>query len=293
MRSAALILLATLCARAEEEVPLAPGVTVELRAEATEFAIGDPILLGVVYRNEGKGTWEIEEPHVLKFYDAFEVRDGEGKKAPNPYADVEPGIYDGPVSMHRLPPGGTVTVRKYLNECVVFEKPGEYVVTARDEIMGPPREGTRCDYRCQTKQLKIRILPAPEKEIRDVVVSDLKRLWCDPTLRDREEYARYRPYVTEDNGKTDALRLLAFRREQEQLPLWIALVGNDEAAFVDEALAGLPDRAAVLKVIEERLAAGEHKRFLWLYTCLAAPKTDDLTWEEVFARRTKIAERYK
>lgn len=290
MRIAAVVCLLVLPVAADD-VPPAPGVTVEVRAETAEFALGDPIRLALVYRNAGQGAWEIEEPLVLRFYDAFEVCDARGRLVRNPYADVEPGDYDGPVNMHQLPPGGTVTIWKYLNECVAFEEPGEYVVTARDEIYGPPRAESRCDYRCQSRPLRIRILPAPEKKVRDRVVADLKRLWEAPELRERPEYARYRPYVTEANGRTDALRLLAFRREQTLLPFWIARA-RDQAAFANEALAGLPDRAAVLAAIEARLAAGEHRRFLWPYTCLAVPKTDDVTWEEVGARRQEIRDRY-
>lgn len=291
MRGAAALLALALLARAEE-IPVAPGVTVEVRSERTEFALGDPILVDLVYRNEGKGTWEIWEGHVLQFYDDFEVRDALGAKVPNPYDDVEPGVYDGPVTMHKLTPGGNVTVRKYVNECVAFEKPGEYSVAAREEIWGRHRDESRCDYRCATKPLKIKILPAPDKKTRDEAARDLKRLWCDPELRDREEYARYRPHITEDNGKTDALHILAFRRDQELLPFWLALVGNHDAPFVWEALAGLPDRPAVLKALEERLARGERERFLSLYTRLAVPKTDDVEWKDVYARRSEIEKRY-
>jgi hypothetical protein len=300
MRPASLVLTLALFAWAEEP-PEAPGVTVELSPERTEFALGDPILLDIVHRNDGKETWEVGDPEVLQFYDLFEVTDTDGKKVPNPYDDIEPRAYNGPVTMHKLLPGATVTIRKYLNECVAFEKPGEYVVTARagnsgesiwtGSISGPPRKDNHNDYRCKSKPLKIKILPAAKKEC-EAAARDLKRLWCAPELRVQEEYARYQSHITEDNGKTDALHLLAFRRDQELLPFWLALAGNSDAAFVAEALAGLPDRAAVVKALEERIAKGEREQFLWLYVCLAVPKTDDVDWKNVYERRTELEKRY-
>lgn len=282
-----------LLARAgEDEPPLAEGVTVEVRSERTEFAIGDPILVDVVFRNEGEKTWELWEPLVLRFYDPFDVRDADGAKVPNPFAAIERCTYDGPVRSYKLPPGGTVTLKKYVNESAAFDKPGEYVVTFRTGVSDADG-GASSEFRCPSKPLKIRILPAPRKE-RDTVIADLKALSRDPwgKLRAREEYARYRPYVTKMSGETDALRLLAFLREQDLLPFWTErLTDSDRSAFAPEALAGLPDRAAVLKALEERLERGE--RVLWLYAYLAVPKTDDLDWKEVDARRDEIRKRYE
>jgi hypothetical protein len=274
MRIPAALLVLAVCARPEEPPP-APGVTVELRAERTEFALGDPILVDVVYRNDGKEAWEIDEPHVLRFYRCFDVRDAAGAEVPNPYTAVESPCYDGPVTTHKLPPGGTVTLRKYVNECAAVDKPGEYVVLNR---------GFR------SKPLKIKIGPAPDKRTRTVTAAELKALWQAPRLREREEYARYRPYVTEHNGATDALRLLAFRREQELLPFWIERLGDGpKSAFVAEALAGLPDRAAVLKALEERLGRSVEANVLTVYVLLAVPDTD----KDAFARRKEIRERYE
>lgn len=245
-------------------------------SERTEFAMGDPILVEVVYRNEGKETLEIGEPHVLRFYDCFEVRDALGAKAANPYLDVDNPSYDGPVTMHKLPPGGTVTLRKYVNECAVFEKPGEYSVAARGYRGGTP--------------LKIRILPAPDRTARDKAVTELHELWRDPKRRELEEYARWRPYVTDANGMTDALRLLAFRRDPELLSFWIDRLGDRRrSAFVLEALAGLPDRPAVLKALEARLERGVDDRTLTAYVLLAVPGDD----KDAFARRKEIRDRYE
>ncbi len=264
----------SLCARPEEPPP-APGVTVELRAGPAEFALGDPILLDVVYRNDGTETREIAEPHMLRFYRCFEVRDATGAEVPNPYAAVESPAYDGPVTRNKLPPGGTVMLRKYVNECAALEKPGEYVVLSR---------GFRCP-----KPLKIKIGPAPDERTRAVTAAELKALWQAPRLREREEYARYRPYVTEHNGATDALRLLAFRREQELLPFWIERLGDRRSAFAREALAGLPDRAAVLKALEGRLDRAVDGDVLSVYVCLAVPGSD----RDAAARRKEIRERYE
>jgi len=295
MRWAALLLLAPLCARAEEE-PLAPGVTVELRAERTEFALGDPVLVDVTYRNGGQEAWEAWEPLGCGFQDDFEVHDARGAKVPNPFADLDYGGYDGPIEIHKLPPGGTVTVRRYVNGSAAFEKPGEYVVTARAEVWGGLQNGVITkNPRCKSGSLRIRILPAPDKKTRDAIVADLKALSHDTwgKLREQAEYQRYRPYVTESNCAHDALRLLAFRRDQELLPFWIGLFGRDGGAYAEEALAGLPDRAAVLKALEDRLAQGERDDVLRLYTCLAAPRTDNNEWQGVQARREEIRKRYE
>jgi hypothetical protein len=286
MRTAAVSLAIGLCAMAEEPPP-ATGVTVELRAERTEFAVGDPILVEIVYRNDGKETCEIWEPHVLRFYRCFEVRDATGAEVPNPYAEVDSPCYDGRVTMHKLPPGGTVTLRNYVNECAAFDKPGEYVVTASGGVS--MLHGLSRGSGCPSRPLKVKILPAPEKKVRDKVVADLKALWQNPKLLSREEYAPYRPYITEMNGSTDALRLLAFRREQDLLPFWIERLGDRRSAFAAEALAGLPDRAAVLKALEERLGRGVDGNVLAVYVLLAAPGTD----KDAFARRKEIRERYE
>jgi hypothetical protein len=119
----AVLLALTLCARAEEP-PLAPGVTAELRAERTEFALGDPILVDLTYKNDGQEKWQVVVPLVCGFYNDFEARDAKGARVPNPFGDVEYGGYDGTIDIHDLPPGGTVTVRKFVNSSVAFEKPG-------------------------------------------------------------------------------------------------------------------------------------------------------------------------
>ena len=278
MRPSPLVLTLALCAGAEE-TPEAPGVTVEISAERTEFALGDPILVDVVFRNEGEGTAEIEESHRLRFRNAFEVRDALGVMVPNPYLDLDTPNYDGKSTVHKLRPGTTISFPMYVNECAAFEKPGEYVVTARRP----------------SKPLKIRVLPAPDKKDRDRAVADLMALWRNPKLRECEEYARYRPYITEHNGSTDALRLLAFLREPELLPFWIEgieVTGKRtrfRSAFAPEALAGLPDRAAVLKALEARLDRSADPNVLTTYVLLAVPESV----ENAFARRKEIRDRYE
>jgi len=295
-----------------EELPLAPGVSAEITSDKTEFAIGDPILLDIVYRNDGKETWEVEEFPWLRFDVEFDVRDAEGKRVPNPYDELESSGPDYFTTLtHTLRPGNTVTVRKYLNECVTFERPGEYVVLARagndssylessqsTRLSEPHDKGGRV-HRCVSKPLKIKILPERDRKTRDAIASDLKRLHDDPELRKREEYAHYRPYLTEDKGKSDALRLLVFRRDQELLPLWLGLLGDGAAGdekgvyrridLVWEGLAGLPDRAAVLKALEERLKGPQRNRCLVLYIALAVPKTEDVSWRDVDTRRNRLS----
>jgi len=277
---------------------LASGVSVEVASEKTEFAIGDPILLDIVYRNDGKETWEVEEKSAPVFCNEFYVRDAKGTTMPNPYDDVEssgPSFFS--TRTHTLRPGATVIIRKYLNECVAFERPGEYVVAARagndhleslwnTRLLEP---GSRQrERRCPSKPLKVKILSAPDKKVRDATTSDIKCLWGHPELSKREEYARYRPYMTDDNGKSDALRLLVFRRDQELLPFWLELLGNDRVPFVWEGLAGLPDREAVVKATEERVNGPQRDRYLMLHVALAVPKTEDADWKEVNTRRDRM-----
>jgi hypothetical protein len=173
---------------------LAPGVSAEITSDKTEFAIGDRSS-SIVYRNDGRleieGFW-------LRFDVEFDVRDAEGKRVPNPYDELEssgPNYFT--TLTHTLRPGGTVTVRKYLNECVAFERPGEYVVLARagndsnylessqsTRLSEPHDKGGRV-HRCASKPLKIKVLPERDKKIRDAITSDLKRLHDDPELRAR------------------------------------------------------------------------------------------------------------
>jgi hypothetical protein len=60
--------------------------------------------------------------------------------------------------------------------------------------------------------------------------------------------------------------------------------------LVWEGLAGLPDRAAVLKALEERLTGPQRNRCIRLYVALAVPKTEDVDWRDVDTRRTRLSE---
>ena len=74
------------------------------------------------------------------------------------------------------------------------------------------------------------------------------------------------------------------------MPLFLDLTEKGEP-LAAEALAGLPDREAVFKALKARVenpAEHDTRTLRDLYASLAVPKTDALTWEEVFERRRAL-----
>lgn len=240
--------------RERQRARIIKDVEITLEPEKAEYELDDLIIISVRYRNVGNETYSFVEHHRGGFQHEFAVTDADGRRLPNPYTNlrtVQGGSFMS--STHVLEPGKTLVLKKTLNQCVHFEKPGTYTVT-RTESLYPGRRGwpNDVDERCRAvgTPLTLKIKNKCDLERRQ---QDIERLvqayWAGAGFpggmaRTAERFG----------GRLDVIRRLVFYNEPKLLPFFLdALEKEDVNRFIEAGLQALPDRAAVLKALEERL----------------------------------------
>ena len=253
----------TVQARKKEAKPDAVTNTPEitLETEKAEYELDEIVIIAIRHRNVGEEPYSFHESHNGGFHDLFSVKDEQGREVRNPFAKP-PSIYSvdfgGLMSHHVLEPGKTLVLRKTLNQCVHFEKPGVYTVSTGE---GKPLT------------LKVRSCD-PEKRKRDIenLVQAYRKNQDFPAGLKRPE-ERF-------GGRLDILRRLVFYNEPQLLPFFLDALEQDEGRnFCETGLRALPDQVAVLKTFEERLEHPEKYNTLDLLTTyqrLASPHRSPL-----------------
>jgi len=238
----------------DPEVPVTKDVEITLESEKAEYDLDDLIVIAIHYRNVGKETYSFTESHSGEFQVPFVVRDEKGRRLPNPYE--EPPFTFRAVSFmsstHVLEPGKTKVIKKTLNQCVHFEKPGTYSVS-RGEWVYLGKDGGWKDQKARRsvegKPLVLKVR-AGDSEKRQ---KDIDRLV--KALREDKNFPEGMTSSAEIfGGRLDILRRLVFYNEPKLLPVLLdALEWQVNNGFPENGLRALPDRAAVLKALEERL----------------------------------------
>jgi TPR repeat protein len=254
-----------------EPVPTTKDVEVTLEAERTQYDLDDLIVIAIRYRNVGTQPYSFTEDHTGGFHTPFSVTGAGGRGLPNPFGKPEGwfGFVNGLMSTHVIEPGKTVVLKKTLNQCVYFERPGTYRI-----------EGG--NYVCQGKDGGLRALNEnPEEKQPAYFQPTVKPLTLtmrkgDPRKRQEAIDALVRAYredkeypaglarpAEQYGGRTDIVQRLVFYREPKLLPFFLSVLEDgDVNGLAETGLRALPGRAAVLKALEERLDHPETYRTL-------------------------------
>ena len=145
--AAAAIVLSTFVSHAFADFPLAPDVVIHAQLEPAQAAIGQPVMVHLVYENQGKDTYWFDEDHLGWFHHSCTVTDADHKVLSDPFERTGLVTINGPFSIHRLAPNDKITVARLLNECVVFSKPGDYTITPAEDPVRTTERGGEGTYR--------------------------------------------------------------------------------------------------------------------------------------------------
>ena len=263
-----------------DRTPITKDVEITLEPEKAEYELDELIVLTIRYRNVGTETYSFEDHHTGGFRDEFAVANAEKQRLPNPYTDrrtFQCGSFMS--SIHVLEPGKTVVLKKTLNQCVHFEKPGTYIVT-RGAYVNPGKDGQRGDGK---ERREVEGTPLTLKVRRSNIEKrqrEIERLV--QAYREDTGIPKEMTYPAEVFGQLDVMRRLVFYSEPKLLPFFLdALEKDDVNRFIEAGLQALPDRAAVLKAIEERLEHPEKyhtHNLLEPYLYLSGHRT--FNWED-------------
>jgi hypothetical protein len=267
----------------DPEVPITRDIEITLRPDKDEYDLDDIIIIAIHYRNVGKETYSFTESHTGGFHVPFDVKDEKGQYVPNPYQEP-PRIrfFSGVSSTQVLRPGKTLVIKKTLNQCVHFRAAGTYTVSTSHYV----HQGEKADW------------GKPEaRRVAQAKPLVLKVRHSDPTKKRQEDIARlvkaFRGNREFPPGMTppaesfasglDILRRLVFYNEAGLLPVFLdALELEQGSDFAETGLRALPDRAAVLQALEERLEQPARYRvfaLLYPYFRLAGLDEFDLSGE--------------
>jgi TPR repeat protein len=236
-------------------VPVARDIAITLETEKAEYDQDDLIVIAVRYRNVGKDTYSFTENYTGGFHVPFTVKDDKGRLLPNPYEEASYRVRGGSflTGTQILEPGKTVVVKRTLNQCVHFEKPGTYSVSTSEYVYLGGDGGWRggmAPLSAEASPLILKVRTA-DREKRQKDIDRLVRAYRDGTSYPKE---MARPAEEFPGNSLNILRRLVFFNEPKLLPVLLdALERGDNADFAETGLRALADRAAVLKALEERL----------------------------------------
>ena len=268
----AILLLACAAAAGDLRATLVP--------EKTAYEIGEPILIAIRIRNTGKGTQKVEQDYFGTFHDAFIVKDAAGKVLKNPYAGHMPMKYNGRVREHTLEPGDEVVIERMLNECVRFDRPGVYTVTAR-HWPGEPVRLTLRDYDKRHRQDRIgAFVHAHRNNVR-----------LDASFFQLNTPKKY----VFNAGRLGLVRLLVFFHDPKLIPFFLEVIEQEDSnRYALNGLLSLRDRAAVLTALERRLSKPESHdltKLLYPYQTIKVPWAEGV--KDVFEQREAVTAAYR
>lgn len=266
--------------------PVTKDVEITLEPEKRDYDLDDLVIIGVHYRNVSKEAYTFWDGRAEPFKSVFDVKDERGNRLPNPYEHNGLIIHCGfcGSSGHDLVPGGTEVLRRTLNQCVRFPKPGTYTITTEDRVCrtkagvaGVPN--TNFIVKAKPITLKIRAAD-PRKRHKDIA-----RLLRAYTQGEMFPEGMMEP--AENFGdSTNILRRLAFYTEPTLLPIFVDfLTKEQDGSIAEDALRALPDRKAVLWELEQRLEHPElYDTLELLHSYVRLAGLDDYDFEGDFDR---------
>ena len=249
----------------DPEVPSTKDLEITLESEKAEYEQDDLIVIAIHYRNMGKRSYSFSESHTGGFHIPFVVKDEKGRRLANPYEEppYSFGGFDGMISTHVLEPGKTLVIKKTLNQCVHFDKPGTYTVDREESVFLGKDGGWKDQKARRTAKAKPLVLKVrasdPEKRQKDIDC-------LVQAIREHKNYPEGMALPAEEfGGRLDSLRRLVFYNEPKLLPLLLDELERQYGAdFAETGLRALPDRPAILKALEERLEHPERYHTLEL-----------------------------
>ncbi len=258
--------------------PPVEDVVVRAEMEKAEIAVGEPVVVRLVYENKGTATYWVEEDHLGWFHYSCTITDSQGKAVPDVFASTGLMSIDGPFSIHRLGPAEKLTVVRLLNECVVFPKADTYTVMPASPLIQTAERAGAGTYRLpRTAAATLRVREADPKR-RAADVDALLAAWRKkgelPKGLIAEEYVQ-------SWADQSAERVLATMGEERLIPVFLdEMEGTDWNSVASYGLMGMPDRAKVLGAYEERLAHPETHdvtKLIYRYAEMKAQGAGDLT----------------
>jgi TPR repeat protein len=259
-------------------VPITKDVEITLELDQAEYALDDLVVIAVRYRNVGKEPYSFMEGHTGAFRVPFSVKDERAMDLPNPYRDPAPfqaGSFM--LSTHVLEPGQPLVIERTLNQCVHFERPGTYTVGTSETVYlgkGGWSRDWKAVRRVEGKPIIVKVRDSdPEKRQKDI----------DTLVQAYRQEKGFPAGMTRppEHFDTDVniLRRLVFYHEPKLLPFFLDVLERDRGGECPETgLRVLPDRAAVLQALEERLEHPEKyctPELLHSYLRLAGLAYDD------------------
>jgi TPR repeat protein len=262
----------------DHPVSITTDVEITLEPDKAEYTLDDLVIIAVRYRNVSKETYSFEEGHTGAFHQLFSVKNEKGEDLPDPYRDPAPfqaGSFLS--STNVLKPGQSLVIQRTLNQGVHFERPGTYTVST-SQWVNLGKGGWSRDWaavrKVEAKPITVKVRQGdPEKRRKDI----------DALVKAYRAEKGFPEGMTlpAEHFDTDVniLRRLVFYHEPTLLPFFLDELERERTGECPETgLRVLPDRAAVLRALEERLEHPEKYRtpeLLHSYERLAGLAFDD------------------